>query len=98
MNTYRKDILMTLVDQRFDLSIAKGDFEIGISDLQHVAHILEAEQGQYRQVPLVGAGVLKMINGTISGEEKRKIKLQLAGDGYQVDEIIFDEKILKIRI
>ena len=94
----RNDILMTLEDKHFDLDIKDGDFNIGVSDLQHVAHILEAEKGQYRQSPLVGVGVLKMLNGPISGAEKRDIKMQLQGDGYQVKEVVFKEGLLRIRI
>lgn len=94
----RYDILMTLEDKHFDLDIKDGDFAIGVSDLQHIAHILEAEKGQYRQTPLVGVGVLKMLNGPISGAEKREIKMQLQGDGYQPKEVVFREGLLKIRI
>jgi len=96
----RKDILFGLnKDQKhFDLRIENGDFVIGDSNLQHVAHIVEAEQGQIRQFPLVGVGVIKMLNGTISGAEKRTIRLQLESDGYELKEIIFREGLLKIRI
>jgi hypothetical protein len=94
----RYDILMTLENKKFDLDVKDGDFVIGVSDLQHIANILEAEKGQFRQTPLVGVGVLKMINGPISGAEKRDIKMQLQGDGYQTKEVVFKEGLLKIRI
>ena len=96
----RKDILFELNkdSKHFDLSIKNGDFVIGDSNLQHVAHIIEAEQGQFRQHPLVGVGVIKMLNGPISGAEKRNIRLQLEADGYKAKEIVFREGLLKVRI
>ncbi len=96
----RKDILFGLNRDKkhFDLRIEKGDFVIGDSNLQHAAHIIEAEQGQFRQYPLIGVGVIKMLNSTISGSEKRKIQLQLESDGYKAKEIRFEEGLLYVRI
>jgi len=93
----RTDILLD-VNNDLDLLIQDGDFKIGIADLQNIRIIMEAEQGQIRQFPLLGVGIRKMLNGQIGGEEKRRIQLQLESDGYETEEIIFQNGQLGIKI
>lgn len=83
----RTDIIFGLVDGDYDLLINNGDFVMAQSDIQHVRHIIEAEQGNYKQQPLIGVGVRKMINGTLDEATKRVIRLQLKSDQYQTSEI-----------
>ena len=73
----RTDILYTS-----DLVIKDGDFAIGLSDEQHIAHIIEAMPGHYKQYPLVGVGARLYINSPLDGVFRRAVKVQLAGDGY----------------
>lgn len=97
---YRQDIMMDLDDteKRWDLAIKEGDFVVGVSDIQHIAHIILADKGQFRRTPFVGVGVLKMLNGPVSGQERREINLQLQSDGYKPKEVLFQEGMLKVRI
>jgi len=94
----RKDIIFSRIDNEYDLHIENGDFKIDESDLQHVLHILEANQGHYRQHPYVGVGIRKMLNGNITGNEKRDITIQLNNDGYQPIEVRYDAGNLNIRL
>lgn len=91
------DILLD-VNGDLDLVIENGDFKVGNPDMQNIRIIAEAEQGQIRQFPLVGIGIRRMLNGTIGGVEKRTIQLQLQGDGYEVQEIVFNNGELGIKI
>ena len=79
----RQDIIMEDVDSKHDLKISNGDFSIGVSDTQHVRHILEASQGQYKQYPLIGVDVRSMLNSNMNQSTKRVIGLQLNADGYR---------------
>ncbi len=74
----RKDILF----KDGDLDIRDGDFNIGVSDEQHIAHIFEAMPGSYKQSPFVGIGIRLYINSSLNGVLRRQVKLQLEGDGY----------------
>lgn len=93
----RKDIIVDPKDDN-DLVIYNGDFFIAFSDFQHVAHIVEADQGQYKQWPLVGCGIRRYLNGDIDGTVRRKIQLQLEGDGMKTRNITFADGELNIEL
>lgn len=81
-----KDILL---DDNFDLIIENGDFKIGNSDIQHIQLICITDLGHWKQSPLQGVGIHNYISS--SGQQaalKRNISIQLAADGYKVNEVI----------
>lgn len=84
----RNDIL---VDETGDLACVNGDFDIGISNNQHIHDILYASPGHYKQFPLLGASVTDAINGSLSGELKNRISVNIEADGYRATEIEKDE-------
>ncbi len=90
----RKDIIL----EDNDLKIVNGDFLVTQSDLQHVRHILEANQGQYKEHPVIGVGIRKMLNGVIGGSERREISIHLTADGYRVRNIAFEDDKLTVEI
>jgi hypothetical protein len=85
----RTDIL---VEETQDLSCVDGDMEIGASDDQHVSDILYASPGHYTQAPLTGASIMDAINGSLTGELKNKININLESDGYRTTDIDKDEE------
>ena len=83
-----KDII---TDSTNDLIIENGDFKLNESDSQHVEHIITADKGQYRQWPLIGVGISRLINGNINSQSlKQVIKLNLESDNYNVRLIEID--------
>ncbi|MEI7487044.1 MAG: hypothetical protein WCJ72_06470 [Chryseobacterium sp.] len=54
----RKDIV---VDNNNEIIITDGDFSIGQSHQQHVQHIVDAFEGEYKASPLIGFGVEKYL-------------------------------------
>lgn len=81
-----------------DLVIYQGDFYIAPSEMQHIAHIVEAQPGQYKQSPLLGVGIRKYLNGIIDGAVRRKIQLQLQSDEIKTRSISYEDGILDIKI
>lgn len=80
-----------IIDPTGDLVFINGDIKVDESDTQHVDHIVVADKGQFRQFPLIGVGILRMINGSPNRQElKQQIKLQLESDGYNVRQIAID--------
>lgn len=77
----RNDILL---DENNKLLIVDGDFVCGLSDQQHVKHIVEAFKGEYKSTPLVGFGALNYLkrDEKIESEFRRDLKIQLENDGY----------------
>ncbi len=78
----RKDLLFDN-----DIVTADGDFVTGLSDEQHIEHILIAAPGHYKQSPLTGADVTKMLGGPFGGIQKRAITLALLADGYEINDV-----------
>lgn len=90
----RTDILLT---EDNDLMIYEGDFVTGVSDQQHVMHILQSVSGDYKQYPVIGVNMINFINGFTS-DMARTIKLQLMSDGYNVKNLIVDNGNISVEI
>jgi hypothetical protein len=92
-----RDIIVDPNDSN-DLVVDAGDFYIEFSDFQHIAHIVEADAGQYKQWPLLGFGIRSYINGAFDGPVRRRLQLQLDQDGHKTKEIKYADGVLGIKI
>jgi hypothetical protein len=90
----RTDIL---IGTDADLAIQDGDFSVGISDAQHVQHLVEIPAGAWKQSPLTGFGEAKLIAGVFGNEQKRAIQLQLQADGYRATDIALTSSGINIK-
>lgn len=90
------DAIDFIVDNDGELLIENGDFAIGLSDEQHIADILVAYPGEFKEFPMLGVNIGKAINGSLDGEIKKEIRLQLVADGFNVSAIEFVEDKLSI--
>lgn len=80
-------IAMDFKTQDNDLYIdpKTGDFSIVPSDNFHIEDILSSEPGWWKQFPLVGAMLRKLLKGKFNSQVvESTIKQQLEADGYQV--------------
>jgi len=67
-----------------ELSIVNGDFEIGESTQQEIENILIAFKGEYKQYPLLGAGLQKMLKARNTRQGiTREVNEQLQYDGFR---------------
>lgn len=83
-----------LYDDSGDILIENGDFVTGLSDDQHVADILSANKGDYRQFPTVGvnmANFLKKQDNNLA-DLKRQIQVNLEADGYKLTDFNISSK------
>lgn len=81
-----KDII---IDDNFDLIIENGDFKVSESDQQHIQLICITAIGSFKNAPLMGVGIEQYISSSGQSESlKRAISVQLAADGYKVNEIL----------
>lgn len=81
-----------LLDDNNDIKILNGDFDIGESEMQEVALILQSAQGEWKESPLLGPNLYKFINSKVTKTEfEREIALHLAIDNK-------DYKSLKTKI
>ena len=79
-----------LIDEGGDLACEGGDFAIGESSQQHIEDILIACPGEYKQSPLIGAAIRQALNGSLDGNLKRMIQINLERDGLTVNSILQD--------
>ncbi|WP_228235941.1 hypothetical protein [Allomuricauda sp. M10] len=77
-----------LLDDDGDLLIQNGDFVIGDSLDQEVQAVLEMAQGELKEDPVLGADLFRMVHSNATEADlKQRVKLQLARDGKNYDEI-----------
>ena len=80
-----------ITDENGDIQFLGGDFKIDESDAQHVEHIVFTDKGQFRQFPLLGVGIGRLLNGSPNRIEiQQQIKLNLESDGYNVRSVGVD--------
>lgn len=83
------DILLT---DNNDIKITNGDFDIGDSEIQEVALILQSIQGDWKTTPVLGPNLYRFINGKVTKTEiERETAIHLAIDNK-------DYKSLKTKI
>jgi hypothetical protein len=85
-----------LTDDNGDLIIENGDFKKGVATGQHIRDIIIASPGDYRQFPLVGFNIRKNVNGSFTGDDRKRLRLQLEGDGHTVNLIKEENGELKV--
>ncbi|MFV0231807.1 MULTISPECIES: oxidase [unclassified Empedobacter] len=79
-----------LIDE--DLEFEDGDFAIGISDKQHIKHILKAFKGEFKEFPELGVGIEQMINDDNYMDVLIEAKKNLQYDGVEVKNIKFTDE------
>lgn len=80
-----KDILMNMDN---DLQFADGDFIVNESGDMHIQHILQANQGQYYESPLVGVGIRKYEKSPFDRIDlARIIREQLQADQFNIRQL-----------
>lgn len=79
-----------LIDE--DLEFEDGDFAIGISDKQHIKHILKAFKGEFKEFSELGVGIEQMINDDNYMDVLIEAKKNLQYDGVEVKNIKFTDE------
>lgn len=77
------------INDQGDLNVdtAAGDFTIGVSDSQNVYDILESFQGEWKEYPAVGVGLIQYLKTENPNNAISIIKQQLQADGFQVSRV-----------
>lgn len=80
---------------------AEGDLDLSMGDIafanefdateQHKADILYASQGDYKESPLTGVGIMDYINSEDNGMMFRDIAIQMQKDGIKINEVGVDQ-------
>lgn len=89
-----KDILL---DENGDLKIVNGDFVVGDSDNQEIENLLIATKGEFKEFPLVGGDISKILKSR-SGQTAalKEIKYQLKNDGFDISDIKIEDDSINV--
>ncbi|KFF13119.1 hypothetical protein IW15_10175 [Chryseobacterium soli] len=73
-----------LLNDENDISIVNGDFQIGSSEQQEIESILIAFKGEFKNTPLLGAEMLRLLKARNTRQGiTREVNEQLKYDGFQ---------------
>ena len=73
-----------LLNDNNDISIVSGDFQIGESEQQEIESILVAFKGEFKNTPLVGAEMSRMLKARSTRQGiTREVNQQLKYDGFE---------------
>lgn len=87
-----------LYDENYEDIIRNGDFLVDNSDDLNIQLILKSSIGHFRQTPLFGYGVDKLINGQLTFKDKDDIRNILSQDGYVVSLVYQNPETKEIEI
>ncbi|PCI11862.1 MAG: hypothetical protein COB73_00725 [Flavobacteriaceae bacterium] len=77
-----------LLDTNDDILIANGDFKTGDSLDQEVGLIIRTNPGEWKEDPIMGAGLIRKIKANVKDEEiEQIIRIQLARDGKNYNDL-----------
>lgn len=80
-----KDIML---DETGDLLFKNGDLVVGESGMQDVGLILQANQGEWKESPVIGANLVREVRGNENKlKRERNLRIQLKLDGKNYDDI-----------
>lgn len=89
-----KDVLL---DDTGDLKIVNGDFVVGESTQQEITHILTSFRGEWKEHPLVGAELPRLLKAREGITKMRSVvREQLEMDGFK--KVHFDIKNNEIEV
>ena len=75
-----------------------GGLEIGRTTYQNQAVILQAHKGEFKEYPLLGAGISDILGDDEITAWKREISLQLESDGMTINTVEIDTVKNKVTI
>lgn len=77
-----------LLDKENDLLFQNGDLKVDESEMQDVGLILQTNQGEWKQYPVVGANLVREVRGIENRSVyERNLRIQMKLDGKNYDEI-----------
>lgn len=85
-----------LIDNDIDLIVSCGDLTVGDSTLQNQYLILAAQKGEFKEHPMVGAGISDCVNDDDATYWKHRINEELKRDGMTVSEIRIKNENIQI--
>jgi len=84
------------LEDDFDLAFANGDLKILDSQDQEIKLITVISEGDLKQYPLFGVGIVRFQHSILKQELKNKIRTSLVEDGFNVKDISIKNNDIEI--
>lgn len=85
--------------ETFELELSNKQLSIGTTDEQNVQLILLTNKGEWKEHPVLGAGLLSYLHSNASDMQiQRQIRLQLSLDNIKPKTLQVNNKILTIEL
>lgn len=85
--------------ETFELELSNKQLSIGTTDEQNVQLILLTNKGEWKEHPVLGAGLLSFLHSNASDMQiQRQIRLQLSLDNIKPKTLQVNNKILTIEL
>lgn len=85
--------------ETFELELSNKQLSIGTTDEQNVQLILLTNKGEWKENPVLGAGLLSYLHSNASDMQiQRQIRLQLSLDNIKPKTLKVNNKILTIEL
>lgn len=81
-----------ILDSDGEFIESNGDFKMGDNANNLIRYIVEANKGEYKEYPLIGAGILRYLNGNKNIQEiERDIINELISDVFSNPDVDVDD-------
>jgi len=80
-----------------DLQVANGTLAVGDNTDQIAEFVLRAARGEFKEYPLIGGEVTKMINGTPDVMWPADVKKMLLACGVPVKKVVIEGNIITLK-
>jgi len=79
-----------------ELQVLNGTLILGDIRAQAAQHIITANAGDYKEKPLIGVGITKMLNGGSDPSLINRIKTQLKSAKINIEKLQINNNIVEI--
>jgi hypothetical protein len=87
-----------LIDENGDLMVRKGALVIGDCDMDVAERLIRAWQGEFKEAPLLGGNVDKLLNGAVAPFWRGEMMSQLKSQHVNVKQLDINENGIDLTI
>lgn len=80
-----------------DLLVEQATMQIGNTDYQVAEHVLVAQRGEYKELPLMGGEVKQHLGGTVDKMWRSRLRRMLQAAGVQIRRVMVDGGEIELR-
>jgi hypothetical protein len=80
-----------IADSSGNLLIKDGDYVVDYSDEQHIEDLVRYKEGEIKQFPKTGIGIIDFVNAPLTRSVKtkleKKVRVNLVADEFEINQV-----------